>query len=87
MTYRVFWAPHAEARLEIILQDEETQARCAAAAREIDRRLAADPLSFGESRYDDFRIAFELPLGVDYEVLQDVRTVIVYNVWHVQSNR
>lgn len=87
MTYRVFWAPHAESLLEIILRDEEAQARYAAAAREIDKQLAADPISFGESRYDDFRIAFEHPLGIDYEVLQDVRTVIVYNVWRVQSKR
>ena len=44
------------------------------------RRLVADPLDFGESRYDQVRIGFERPLAVQFEVLEDVRTVIVFYV-------
>ena len=36
MSYRVFWSPHAEQRLEEILQDPTSQAQIAAAARDID---------------------------------------------------
>jgi len=55
----------------------------AAGTRAIDRQLATDPNSFGESRYETVRVAFVRPLGVQYEVLDDVRTVIVYDVWRI----
>ena len=83
MTHRVFWSPHAEQRLEQILSNSAERARLAAAAREIDRCLVADPLSFGETRYETVRVGFVLPLGVQFEVLDDVHTVIVYDVWRV----
>ena len=85
MNYRVFWAPQAEKQLEAILQDQTEQVRIAAAARRINECLTSGPLAFGESRYDTLRVGFELPLGLDYEVLQDVRTVIVYHVWRIDS--
>jgi hypothetical protein len=73
MSYRVFWAPYAEQRLEEILQDAAARAQHASAAREIDQRLFTDPLQFGESRYDAVRVGFVRPLGVQYEVLPDVQ--------------
>ena len=85
MNYRVFWAPQAEKQLEAILQDQAEQVGIAAAVRRMDERLTSDPFTFGESRYDTLRVGFELPLGIDYEVLQDVRTVIVYHVWRIDS--
>ena len=84
MSYRVFWSPHAEQRLEEILQDAVKQAEIAASARQIDHFLASYPIDFGESRYDTVRIGFVRPLGVQYEVLEDVRTVIVYDVWRIE---
>jgi hypothetical protein len=81
--HRVFWSPHAEERLEEILQDPTSQIQCAAAARDIDLFLSSDPIGFGESRYDTVRIGFVRPLGVQYEVLEDVHTVIVYDVWRI----
>ena len=87
MSYRVFWSPHAEHRLEEILRDAAVQAECAAAAREIDQQLVSDPKRFGESRFDLVRIGFVRPLGVQYEVLHDVRTVIVYDVWRIDAKR
>jgi hypothetical protein len=87
MSYRVFWSPHAEQRLEEILQDATAQAQYAAAARSIDRILAADPIGFGESRFDTVRIGFVLPLGIQYEILEDVRTVIVYDVWQIDVRK
>ncbi len=58
-----------------------------AAARQIDEELVADPHAFGESRYDSVRIGFALPLGVHFEVIDDVRTVIVYDVWRIDNKQ
>jgi hypothetical protein len=85
VNYRVFWAPPAEKQLAAILQVQKDQVRLAAAARRIDECLASNPFAFGESRYDTLRVGFELPLGIDYEVLEDVRTAIVYHVWRIDS--
>jgi hypothetical protein len=87
MSYRVFWSPHAEQRLELILQDFSARTQIAAAARDIDLFLSSDPLGFGESRYDTVRVGFARPLGVQYEVLEDVRTVIVYDVWRIDIRK
>ena len=83
MTYRVFWSPYAEERLERLLRGAADRDILAVAAREIDRQLAADPTAFGESRYETVRVAFLRPLGLQYEVLDDVRTVIVHDVWRI----
>jgi hypothetical protein len=83
MTCRVLWAPHAEQRLEELIQSTDERELLAAAARQIDRALIADPLAFGESRYDTVRIGFVRPLGIQFEVMDDVRTVIVYDVWRI----
>lgn len=82
MNYRVFWAPYAEERLErIIVASPHDRTVVVAAAREIDRILLAQPREFGESREDSVRIGFVHPLGVDFDVMDDVATVLVYNVW------
>jgi plasmid stabilization system protein ParE len=87
MSFRVFWSPHAEQQLEEILRDIGSQSQVAPAAREIDRFLAHDPARFGESRYDTVRIGFVRPLGVPFEVLEDVHTVIVYDVWRIDIRK
>jgi hypothetical protein len=84
MKYRVLWEPHAESQFERILIQRADKTRIIAAARAIDGYLITAPLDFGESRYDTVRIAFEPPLGVLYEILDDVRTVIVYEVWLIE---
>ena len=87
MSFRVFWAPYAEQQLEQILRRSVDQTRLVEAAYAIDQRLAKEPLAFGESRYDTVRIAFERPLAIQYEVLEDVATVIVYDVWQIDVKR
>jgi hypothetical protein len=74
-------------RLEaIFVRQRADESRIVAAARVLDSQLARDPLDVGESRYDTVRIGFELPLGIQFEVLQDVRTVIDYDVWWIDRN-
>ncbi|MGE0376209.1 MAG: hypothetical protein AB7I48_18995 [Planctomycetaceae bacterium] len=50
------------------------------AAASIDAMLRHDPLAAGESRGDSFRIVFERPLAVRYEVREPDQTVIVFDV-------
>lgn len=73
MTYRVLWAPYAEEQLEAELAGPEATVT-AAAAKEIDRHLASGPNDFGESRYDTIRVGFAWPIGVQFEVMEDVGT-------------
>ena len=81
MKYRVFWTPAAEQRLERILSSAADAPRLAAIVKAIDRLLVEDPQGFGESRYDTVRVAFLLPIGIQFEIHEDVRTVIVFDVW------
>ena len=53
------------------------------AAKEIDRHLLTNPHDFGESRYGVMRIGLVWPLGVQFEVMDDVRTVIVHDIWRI----
>jgi hypothetical protein len=73
--------------LEALLQASAEPAKLVAASREIDRHLAADAVAFGESRYDQVRIGFVRPLGVQFEVLDDVGTVIVFDVWRIDKRQ
>jgi hypothetical protein len=86
MSYRVFWAPNAEAKLEHFIDAGPDPTSLAAAARQMDRHLVNEPASFGESRYDTIRIGFAYPLGVQFEVMDDVQTVIVHDVWRIDRS-
>lgn len=83
MRCRVFWSPYAEEKLESLLRNASGPDVIAAAAREIDRFLSSMPETFGESRYDTMRVAFVFPLGVQFEVMNDVQTVIVHDAWRI----
>ena len=84
MKHRVLWDPHSELQLVRILAEHRDQTRVLAAVHAIDSQLLNAPLEFGESRPESLRIGFERPLAVLYEVLDDVRTVIVYEVWLIE---
>jgi hypothetical protein len=82
MQYRVLWSPEAEEKLERILRDSEPTAFIVAGTvREIDAFLFESPLDFGESRFELMRIGIVYPIGVQFEVMEDVRTVVVHDVW------
>ena len=86
MQYRVLWSANAEERLEQLLKQsaEPVAAAIAGAVREIDTLLLDSPGAFGESRYGTLRIGFVNPLGVDFEVMDDVHTVVVHDVWKIR---
>ncbi len=81
MRYRVLWTPEAEERLEQIVRNARDARRVGVAAREIDQELLIAPHAFGESRAGATRVAWKQPLGIYFEVMDDVRTVVVYDVW------
>jgi hypothetical protein len=83
MTYRVAWAPFAENWLEQYLSAAVDRIVVAKAAKEIDRQLMTDPMEFGESRDGAVRIGYARPLGALFEVFDDVRAVVVYDVWRI----
>jgi hypothetical protein len=54
------------------------------AAALIDRELERHPLTFGESRESSVhRVAFIHPIGIEYEIIEDDKKVIVQGVWAV----
>ncbi len=82
MQYRVLWSPDAEAIIEsLVLESEPLAFVIADTVREIDVRLFESPHAFGESRSESLRVGFVYPLGVQFEVMDDVKTVIVHDVW------
>ena len=85
MSYRVLWTPEAESQLEAIVSNSDEKQRFLKIAAGIDRSLHVDPIGFGESRTDTLRIGFARPLGIQYDVLEDVATVVVYDVWRVAT--
>ena len=87
MNYRVFWFPDADRILSSLIEGSEKREEFLAAAQEIDQHLTTDPCSFGESRYERSRIGFARPLAVYFEILRDVSTVVVYNVWRTDRGR
>ena len=83
MNFTVFWLPDAEAELTAIWLASVQRAAVTRAAAELDRRLASNPTSEGESRSND-RITFEPPLALIFRVDSGTKTVIVSQVWEFQ---
>lgn len=81
MKHFVFWFPSADKRLQEIFAASEDKQALARTIKEIDRWLTKHPKEFGESRYENIRIAFHSPLGVLYEILDGPPTVIVLDIW------
>ena len=81
MTYQVVWLPSALDELAAIWLAASDRISVTAASHRIDQRLAANPLTEGESRDSEVeRIAFEPPLQVLARVSEDDRMVWVIAV-------
>ena len=82
MKYQVVWKKVAENDLATIWLAAEDRNAIAQAAAILDRDLARAPLILGESRSSSVhRVAFESPLGVEYEVIVDDVRVIVHGAF------
>lgn len=83
MTWKVAWRRACRDALATFWIDSDQRAAISSAANRIDTQLAKDPLGVGESRENDRRILFELPLGATYKVNSAERKVIVIRVWRI----
>jgi hypothetical protein len=85
MPYDVRWSDDALEQLAEIWLDTPDPPAVTAANAEIDRRLARDPWSQGESRAGTRRVLVERPLIVAYEIIEDDRKVIVLKVGRTEE--
>ncbi len=84
MSYEVIWGPLAEGQLAAVWLAATNRRAVTAAAAEVDRGLARDPLRAGEARESSVRrVVVVPPLGVAFEVIEDDKRVIVQGVWAV----
>ena len=85
MNFRVIWRREAERRLtEIWLNHPTARAAVTVASDLIDRLLASDPESAGESRPNGRRILISAPLGVLFRVDPAAHEVRVTTVWYFE---
>lgn len=84
MTYNVTWIPVAEQELAAAWLASADRNAVTAAAHRLDGRLRSDPLHMGESRESSVRrVAFDAPVGIEFEVIEDDKKVRVLGLWLV----
>ena len=81
MNFTVVWAREAEAELADICMNVADRGMIAELANMLDRELANDPNVVGESRQNQQRITYCLPLGIQFQVFEADRLVRVLAVW------
>lgn len=82
MKYEVAWNSNAESDLAKIWMSSSERAKVAESAAYLDDLLARNPFSVGESRTSTVqRIAYKAPLGVEFEIIEDDKRVIVHAVF------
>lgn len=82
MKYEVYWDARAEADLATVWLGAADRVAVTRAASWFDEHLARSPLKLGESRASSVhRLAFYSPLGIEFEVIEDDKRVIVQAVF------
>jgi hypothetical protein len=84
MNYHVEWTAEAENDLASFWNPSADRAAITAASGWLDSWLARDPLQFGEPWTSSVhRIAVRDPIGVEFEVIEDDKRVIVHGVFAI----
>jgi len=81
MKFKVLWTHDASQDLAELWASSRLKIAITAAANSLDQVLARSPHEIGESRKGIQRIAFRSPLGIDFEIREDPKTVYVTRVW------
>ncbi|MBY0513101.1 MAG: hypothetical protein K2P78_04220 [Gemmataceae bacterium] len=82
MNYRVEWAPTAEQQLADVWLAARDRNAVTAASAWFDHQLEFFPLLVGRSWISSvYRLARHGPLGVEFEVIEDDKRVIVHGVF------
>jgi hypothetical protein len=80
--YAVVWGPIAENTLATAWLEFPDRNAVTRAAAWLDRQLATSPLTTGLPRSSSVHcVAYRTPLGIDFEVIEDDKKVIVQGVW------
>jgi hypothetical protein len=83
--YAVVWGDVFEQQLAAVWLAAPDRREVSRAAAFIETQLERRPLEVGESRSSSIeRVLFEPPLGMEYQVIEDDKKVIVQGVWLVQ---
>jgi hypothetical protein len=84
MKYQVVWDQLAENELAVQWLAAPDRNAVTRAAAWLEHHLMSDPLHLGESRDSSVhRVAFRAPLGIDFEVIEDDKRVVVRGVFAV----
>ncbi len=84
MKYEVRWDPTAESELAAVWLAASDRGAVTRAAAWLDGRLANAPLQLGIPRTSSVhRIAYRNPVGLEFEVIEDDKRVIVRGVFAV----
>ena len=80
MTFSVTWSADASDEFFELWSDTGLRQAVVTAAERMDAALSSKPFDVGESRSDNRRIYFELPLAIVYEVFLTERRVNILRV-------
>ena len=87
--FEVQWRPEAQNDLADVWTRADSPGRQAisAAVRRIDELLERDSLGTGEEREENYRIHFQSPLVVIFQVFQTERRVLVVTMGPIRRRR
>lgn len=84
MNYAVFWTPDSQDELANSWLAAPDRNAVTAASHRLDQALADDPYSIGFARDASInRTAIDLPLGIEFEIIEDDKKVRVLRVWSI----
>ena len=82
MNYEVVWDTLSEAELATAWLGFPDRNAVTRAAAWLDKQLANSPLTTGLPRSSTVhRVAYRTPLGIEFEVIEDDKKVVVRGVW------
>jgi hypothetical protein len=85
MKYTVTWAPEAESKLADLWSQAKNRESIRRACDELDALLSQRPRLLGESRGGSRRIAFAIPVAIEYEIFEADRLVVVLAIWSFRT--
>lgn len=82
MSYIVYWTVVALDELATVWMAAADRNAAAAAAHQLEQEIAADPYGRGLFRASSANYtAIDLPLGIEFDVIEDDKTVRILRVW------
>jgi hypothetical protein len=81
MNYAVHWTDDALDQLAAVWTAASDQAAVTSASHRLEQEIARDPFGRGSRRNASVnRTAIDLPLGIDYEIIEDDKKVRILRV-------